>query len=72
MARMIVLAILTISLWPTVAEAGPKNGCRLPKSDAEALEILSNYYPGYWWDHTDLTIASADAPPREAGAVRGH
>ena len=46
MARMIALAILTISLWPTVAEAGPKNGCRLPESDAEALVILSNYYPG--------------------------
>jgi hypothetical protein len=31
--------------------------CGLPESDAEALVILSNYYPGYWWDHTDLTIA---------------
>jgi hypothetical protein len=30
--------------------------CSLPKSDAEALVILNNYYPGYWWDHTDLTI----------------
>jgi hypothetical protein len=24
---------------------------------AEALVILSNYYPGYWWDHTELSIA---------------
>src|SRR5687768_2852587 len=32
--------------------------CNLPESDAEALVILSNYYPNrYWWDHTDLTIA---------------
>ena len=31
--------------------------CTLPESNAEALVILSNYYPGYWWDHTDLTIA---------------
>lgn len=30
--------------------------CKLPESNAEALEILSNYYPGYWWDHTNLTI----------------
>jgi hypothetical protein len=30
--------------------------CSLPESNAEALVILSNYYPGYWWDHTDLTI----------------
>jgi len=31
--------------------------CTLPESDAEGLVILSNYYPGYWWDHTDLTVA---------------
>ena len=31
--------------------------CDLPESDAEALVILSDYYPGYWWDHTNLTIA---------------
>lgn len=30
--------------------------CGMPESDAEALVILNNYYPGYWWDHTDLTI----------------
>jgi hypothetical protein len=37
--------------------------CSLPESNAEALVILSNYYPGYWWDHTDLTIA-VQAHPR--------
>ena len=32
--------------------------CNLPESNAEALVILSNYYPNrYYWDHTDLTIA---------------
>lgn len=31
--------------------------CTLPESNAEALVLLSNYYPGYWWDHTDLTIS---------------
>ena len=36
--------------------------CQLPESDAEALVILSNYYPGYWWDHTDLTIAAQSHP----------
>lgn len=36
--------------------------CNLPESNAEALEILANYYPGYWWDHTDLTIAVQAAP----------
>jgi hypothetical protein len=36
--------------------------CRLPESNAEALVILSNFYPGYWWDHTDLTIAVQPHP----------
>ena len=36
--------------------------CKLPKSNAEALVILSNFYPGYWWDHTDLTIAVQPHP----------
>ena len=66
MARVIALAIFTMALWPAVVEAGgagPNNGCKLPKSDAEALVILSDYYPGYWWDHTDLTIA-VQAHPR--------
>lgn len=36
--------------------------CGLPESDADALVILSNYYPGYWWDHTDLTIAAKVHP----------
>ena len=31
--------------------------CGLPESDAEALVILNNFYPGYWWDHTNLTVA---------------
>jgi hypothetical protein len=41
------------------AASKPDDGisCSLPESNAEALVILSNYYPGYWWDHTDLTIA---------------
>ena len=66
---VIVVATIIMLLVPTAALAGQKSGgkpaasassyptCNLPKSDAEALVILSNYYPGYWWDHTDLTIA---------------
>ena len=71
MTRHIALTILTLALWPpTMAGAettGPKGGCSLPTSDAEALVILNNYYPGYWWDHTDLTIA-VQAHPRAAKA----
>ena len=54
---------------PSASTAG--TSCGLPESDAEALVILNNYYPGYWWDHTDLTIAaqlhpSASDEQREA------
>ena len=51
----------------------PAQAGHLPESDAEALEILADYYPGYWWDHTDLTIAVQAAPnvrPRYRAAVR--
>jgi len=67
---MIVLATLMASvvMLPGSAQAKPPSPgdgpvtCKLPKSNAESLEILSNYYPGYWWDHTDLTIAVQAAP----------
>ena len=42
---------------PKPANAASYPTCNLPPSNAESLEILSNYYPGYWWDHTNLTIA---------------
>ena len=44
--------------------------CDLPESNAEALVILSNYYPGYWWDHTDLTVA-VQAHPVDDGRPDG-
>jgi hypothetical protein len=73
-----VLTVLIVALSPASAIAGKgtkaaPNGnggnganpisCNLPESDADALVILSNYYPGYWWYHTDLTIA-VQAHPR--------
>jgi hypothetical protein len=56
--------------------AGGKSGitCNLPESDAEALVILNNYYPGYWWDHTDLTIAvqaHPSATEEQLAAIQG-
>jgi hypothetical protein len=45
---------------PARVQADPN--CSLPESNAEALVILSNYYPGYWWDHTNLTIAVQPHP----------
>ena len=68
--RMLLLAVLACAmlLAPATALAAkggkPAKGdartgptCHLPESDAEGLVILNNFYPGYWWDHTDLTIA---------------
>ncbi|HSL29255.1 MAG TPA: hypothetical protein VK900_08665, partial [Anaerolineales bacterium] len=61
---LFILAALALSVLaaPTSVQAkppGPASGgsedavsCRLPKSNADALYLLSNYYPGYWWDHT--------------------
>ncbi len=73
------LAIVTcgILLWPAPGLAAPSAGtagpdlttCELPPSDAEALAILSNDGPGYWWDHTDLTIAVQASPQAEQDQV---
>jgi hypothetical protein len=69
-AKLIVLVAVAAVLAPSavtadsVAQKRAKAlpSCNLPTSDAEALFILSNYYPGYWWDHTDLTIAVQPHP----------
>lgn len=53
MPKLILVGVLAVTLWPSFATAGPKpkSGalptCRLPTSNAEALVILSNFYPGY-------------------------
>lgn len=57
---LLLAAIAMLAHIAPAAAAGPPHSgqCnQLPNSDADALEILSNYYPGYWWDHTDITIA---------------
>jgi hypothetical protein len=43
------------------------------ESDAERIVLLHAYYPGYWWDHTDLTVAVQSAPnvdPAQVQAIR--
>lgn len=61
-----VLAVpMSVQAKPPAPGGGNDGGgvsCGLPESNAESLEILSNYYPGYWWDHTDITIAVQAAP----------
>ena len=62
---LVAFAVCAALLAPVSALAAKKEQvvagdgvtCNLPESNAVALEILNNYYPGYWWDHTNLTIA---------------
>jgi hypothetical protein len=53
--------------------AAPVRADHLPESDADSLAVLHAYYPGYWWDHTDLTVAVKTAPnvdPAFIAAIR--
>jgi hypothetical protein len=79
---ILVLAALVASFLVTPHSASAKPGvastaemsCSLPESDAEALQILSAFYPNkYVWDHSDLTVAVQAAPnlsPEHIAAVR--
>lgn len=77
---VIIVFILAALLVPAPAQA--QSGapaarqvqgvtCRLPESNAESLVILSNYYRGYWWDHTDLTIAVQAHPKVKPAQLAG-
>ena len=74
---LFVCAALMMALAPTpdaaaVSRVLPSQAqptSNLPVSDADALVILSNYDPGYWWDHTDLTIAIQAHPQATAEQV---
>jgi hypothetical protein len=73
-AMLLISLLMLANIGGAAAAGGPGNGqCnRLPSSNAEALEILSNYYPGYWWDHTDITIAvqaHPNAAPEQLEAI---
>ena len=56
---LVSLLVLATGLGIPTTTAGAQDelSCDLPESDAPAIEIASNYYRGYWWDHTDLTAA---------------
>jgi len=78
--RTFMTLIVLVSLFlPTSALAKSRgtsdNGqgggpsCHLPESNSEALVILNNYYPGYWWDHTNLTVAVQAHPSATAAQL---
>jgi hypothetical protein len=76
---LLVLIALMVLAAPMSAHAAGRDkaggsGCHLRESDAEALVILNNYYPGYWWDHTDLTVAvqaHPSATEEQLAAIHG-
>jgi hypothetical protein len=53
------------------ALTGIEVGC--PEYPPESLAVLSAFYPGYWWDHTNLTVAVQAHPkadPKLVAAAR--
>lgn len=70
-----VASVAVMLLVPTAASAATGTSqptCDRPESNAKALELLSTYYQGYWWNHTDLTIAVKAKPnsdPALVGAI---
>jgi hypothetical protein len=70
-ARSLLLAgaVVLGAASPAGADANVAYG----ESDAESIALLHAYAPGYWWDHTDLTVAVLSAPnvdPRFLEAIR--
>lgn len=67
MRKLLLLGMVAALVTPLSAGA-----THLPQSNAEALHILHDYYPGYWWDHTHLTVAVRAAPnvdPAQLAAI---
>ncbi|RFU21435.1 hypothetical protein D0Z06_11750 [Geodermatophilus marinus] len=54
---MEVALLVALLSPPATAGAQFRPSCSLPESDAEALTLPGDHHlPGYWWDHTDLTV----------------
>jgi len=66
MLRKLAVVNLALALTFLMAPAGSAQGQKDViigrASDAESIVLLHTYYPGYWWDHTDLTVAVQSAP----------
>ena len=60
LVRGSVIAAAAVSLTAIPASADQR--VAFGKSDAERIVLLHSYYPGYWWDHTDLTVAVLSSP----------
>jgi hypothetical protein len=56
------LTVLMVLPTAALASTPSEPTCDRPGSNAKALELLSTYYQGYWWNHTGLTIAVKAKP----------
>jgi Matrixin len=62
---MLAMMVLPITLSGAKDGRGPRSSAlaiATGESDAESILILHAFYPGYWWDHTNLTVAVQAAP----------
>ena len=55
---IVAAAAVSLTAMPASAEQPVAFG----KSDADRIVLLHAFYPGYWWDHTDLTVAVLSSP----------
>jgi hypothetical protein len=73
LVRRTLLLAAALTLSTGIGPAAADEHVAFGDSDAESIVLLHAYYPGYWWDHTDLTVAVLSAPnvdPANLAAVR--
>jgi hypothetical protein len=73
--RAVSILALALGVWLAAAPAvaARDRPVAFGDSDAESIVLLHAYYPGYWWDHTDLTVAvqaASNVDPAFVEAIR--
>jgi hypothetical protein len=69
----LLFAAAAVLLTAAPAGAQEEQPVAFGESDADSIVLLHAFYPGYWWDHTDLTVAVLSAPnvdPEFTEAIR--
>ena len=67
MKQALIVGVLAVLL---VASGAPATlAAKTPRSDAVSIGLLHAEFPGYWWDHTRLTVAVAAAPTADPALV---
>lgn len=58
-AGVLVVVLLALLLAGAPAQA---RGGLVKRSNADSIVLLHAFFPGYWWDHTNVTAAVQAAP----------